>query len=61
MHKFWEKEHLGKKPTNNGVSLIELFENNITGNQNKVFWMFIIIDSFDEEGVVFCVKDNRSK
>ena len=53
MHKFWEKEHLGKKPTNNGVSLIELFENNITGNQNKLFWMLIIINSFDEKCIVF--------
>ena len=61
MHKFWENNPLGKEPTNDGVSRIEIDENKNVGNKNKVFQMFGIIDKFHKECRVFCVKDNRTK
>jgi hypothetical protein len=61
LHKYWEKNQLGKEPSDGGVSRIEIDESKIVGNQNKVFWMFGIIDRFDKECRIFCVKDNRTK
>ena len=61
MHKSWENNPLGKEPTIDGVFRIEIDESKIVGNQNKVFWMFGIIDRFDKDCRVFCVKDNRTK
>ena len=61
MQKSWENNPLGKEPTIDGVARIEIDESKIVGNQNKVFWMFGIIDRFDKDCRVFCVKDNRTK
>ena len=56
LHKYWEKNKLGKEPSDGGVSRIEIDENKIVGNQNKVFLMIGIIDRFDKESRIFLCK-----
>ena len=40
---------------------MEIDESEIIGNQNKILWMFGMIDRSDKEARVFCVMNNRTK
>ena len=59
MHKSWDKNLLRKEHTNDLVSHIEIDDNKNVDNKNKVFWMLGIIDKFNKDWRVFCVKNNR--
>ena len=49
------------EPSTNGVPRVEIDESEIIGNQNKILWMFGMIDRADKEARVFCVMNNRTK
>ena len=49
------------EPNTNGVPRVEIDESEIIGNQNKILWMFGMIDRADKEARVFCVMNNRTK
>ena len=49
------------EPSTNGVARVEIDESEIIGNQNKILWMFGMIDRADKEARVFCVMNNRTK
>ena len=57
----WKKKPLGMEPSTNGVARVEIDESEIIGNQNKILWMFGMIDRADKEARVFCVMNNRTK
>ena len=60
-HEEWKKRPLGMEPSTNGVARVEIDESKIIGNQNKILWMFGMIDRADKEARIFCVMDNRTK
>ena len=60
-HEEWKKKPLGMEPSTNGVPRVEIDESEIIGNQNKILWMFGMIDRADKEARVFCVMNNRTK
>ena len=43
------------------VARVEIDESKIIGSQNKILWMFGMIDRADKEARVFCVMNNRTK
>ena len=60
-HEEWKHNPLGTEPSINGVPRVEIDESEIIGNQNKILWMFGMIDRADKEARVFCVMNNRTK
>ena len=54
-HKIWKEKPLGAEPDNTGVSKIEIDESAIIGNEQKVIWIFGLIDMVDKNAKVFCV------
>ena len=56
-----EEKALGMEPSTNGVPRVEIDESEIIGNQNKILWMFGMIDRADKEARVFCIMNNRTK
>ena len=48
----------GIEPASEGVVRIEIDESKIIGNNNIVYYMFGMIDSYTH---VYCVLDNRTK
>ena len=60
-HEEWKKKHLGMEPSTNGVARVEIDESEIIGNQNKILWMFGMIERADKEARVFCAMNNRTK
>ena len=61
MHENWKNNFLGTDISEGGVPRLEIDESKIIGNENKVYWMFGIIDRSSKECRVFCVLDNRSR
>ena len=61
MHENWKNNILGYDISEGGVPRLEIDESKIIGNQNKVYWMFGIIDRSTKDCRVFCVLDNRSR
>ena len=61
MHKEWKQVKLASEPCNGGIPRVEIDESKIIGNSEKVFYMFGIIDRYDNNCRVFCVLDNRSR
>ena len=61
MHANWSINMLGENISTGGVPRLEIDESKIIGNQNKVYWMFGIIDRSNKDCRVFCVLDNRSR
>ena len=49
------------EPSTNGVARVEIDESEIIGNQNKILWMFGMIDRADKETRVFRVMSNSTK
>ena len=43
------------------LSRIEIDESEIIGKNDKILWMFGLIDRANKEARVFCVMDNRRK
>ena len=60
-HKIWNETPLGIEPDDTGVSRIEIAESTIIGNEQKVIWMFGLIDRVDKKAKVFCVMTDRRK
>ena len=60
-HKIWNENPLGTEPDDTGVSRIEINESAIIGNEEKVIWMFGLIDRLDKKAKVFCVMSDRRK
>ena len=60
-HKNWNETPLGTEPDDTGVSRIEIDESSIIGNEQKVIWMFGLIDRVDKKAKVFCVMTDRRK
>ena len=52
---------LGEYISTGGVPRVVIDESIIIGNQNKVYWLFGIIDRSNKDCRVFCVLDNRSR
>lgn len=60
-HYQWDNSLLGIEPAEGGVSRIEIDESEIIGKNDKILWMFGLIDRANKEARVFCVMDNRRK
>ena len=60
-HEHWKLNPLGAEPSNKGVPRVEIDESEIIDNQDKILWMFGMIDRADKEARVFCVMNNRTK
>ena len=61
MHLEWKLEKLATEPNIGGIPRVEIDESKIIGNNEKVLYMFGIIDRKDKKCRVFCISDNRSK
>ena len=61
MHEKWKNNCLGYDISEGGLPRLEIDESKIIGNQNKVYWIFGIIDSSTKDCRVFCFLDNRSR
>ena len=60
MHLDWSNHLLGDNLSVNGYPIFEIDESKIIGNNEKIYWMFGIIDRITKESRVFCVLNNRS-
>ena len=49
------------EPDDTGVPRIEIDERELFGSDNRIIWMFGLIDLFDKSERVFCVMYNRTK
>ena len=58
MHLEWKLEKLATEPNIGGIPRVEIDESKIIGNNEKVLYMFGIIDRKDKKCRVFCVSDN---
>ena len=60
MHKLWNNNIMGHNLTEHRYPLFEIDESEIIGNNEKIYWMFGIIDRISKESRVFCVLNNRT-
>ena len=59
-HSKWESNPLGKDIGPNGYAAVEIDESKIIGNNQKILWMFGIIEKVTKEGRVFTVMEKRT-
>ncbi len=51
---------MGHNITENGYPVIEKDGNEIIGNSQVIYWMFVISDKINKESRVFCVLNDRT-
>ena len=52
-HKIWNETSLGTELDDDGLSGIEIDESTVIGNEQKVIWMFGLINRVDKKAKVF--------
>ena len=61
LHRKWENDPLGVVIGPRGYACVEIDESEMIGNNQKIFWIFGIIDRLTKEARLFSVLNNRTK
>ena len=61
MHENWKKEPLCYINNDGDIPRCEIDESKLVGNQDKVYWMFGIIERKTKDCRIFTVLDNRTR
>ena len=59
MHKIWSTNKMGTEPCNDGKSKIEIDESKFITYNNRVRWMFGLVDRSQYDIRIFYIDDNR--
>ena len=61
LHKKWKKDPIGIAIGPKGYACVEIDESEMIGNNQKIFWIFGIIDRTTKKARLFSVLNNRTK
>ena len=61
MHKIWSTNKMGTEPCNDGKSKIEIDESKFITYNNRVRWMFGLVDRSQYDIRIFYIDDHRQK
>ena len=60
MHKNWKNDLMGINLSEYGYPVFEIDESEIIGNNEIIYWMFVMIDRISKDCRVYCVLNDRT-